>query len=447
MPALRVEDLYRLKGEVSRSLALAPDNWQARVTVHMGTCGISSGADGILAVIREELNASGKKDILVTTSGCAGICNREPLITVERLGEEAVKYADLTPETARRIFREHVVGGRVLPELAFVRGWEQPELKFEGTVSPEMAKIKPVFEMPFFGLQDLRVMRNRGLINADSIDEYIARDGYMGAAKALFQMTPKEVIQEIKASGLRGRGGAGFPTGIKWDFAAASKSDVKYMLCNADEGDPGAFMDRCVLESDPHAVIEGMIIGARAIGAHEGYIYCRAEYPLAVRTLNRAIDQANEYGLLGDDILGTGFCFHLEVYRGAGAFVCGEETALMTSIEGKRGTPRPRPPFSRRGGVVEKAHGAEQRGNPGQHRPDHPEGGPAICRRGGPAKPGHQGFRHYRGSGEHRPGGGAHGHSLGPHHLRHRRRDSQGKEIQGRPAGRALRGAAFRPCT
>ena len=200
-------------------------------------------------------------------------------------------------------------------------------------------------QLPFFGRQELRVMRNRGLIRAEKIDEAIARDGYFGAAKALLHMTPDAIIREVKDSGIRGRGGAGFPTGMKWDFAARSAGDVKYVLCNADEGDPGAFMDRCVLESDPHAVLEGMIIAARAIGAHQGYIYCRAEYPLAVKMLNLAIDQARQYGLLGKNILGTGFCFDIEVYRGAGAFVCGEETALMTSIEGRRGTPRPRPPF------------------------------------------------------------------------------------------------------
>ena len=212
-------------------------------------------------------------------------------------------------------------------------------------MSPENERFTSIRELPFFKMQQLRVMRNRGLIRAERMEEYIARDGYFAAAKALLQMQPDDIIQEVKSSGIRGRGGAGFPTGMKWEFAARSQSDVKYVLCNADEGDPGAFMDRCVLESDPHAVLEGMLIAARAIGAHQGYIYCRAEYPLAVKMLNLAIDQAKRAGLLGHDILGSGFDFDIEVYRGAGAFVCGEETALMTSIEGKRGTPRPRPPF------------------------------------------------------------------------------------------------------
>jgi NADH:ubiquinone oxidoreductase subunit F (NADH-binding)/NAD-dependent dihydropyrimidine dehydrogenase PreA subunit len=199
-----------------------------------------------------------------------------------------------------------------------------------------------------------RALRNKGLIDPESIDEYIGRDGYIGAAKALFDMTPQQIIEEMKLSGMRGRGGAGFPTGVKWDFASKSAGAVKYVLCNADEGDPGAFMDRSILEADPHAVLEGMIIAAKAIDAHKGYIYARTEYPLAIKRLGMAIDQAKEYGLLGDNILGSELCFDIEIYQGAGAFVCGEETALMRSIEGKRGMPRPRPPFPAHKGLWEK---------------------------------------------------------------------------------------------
>jgi NADH-quinone oxidoreductase subunit F/NAD(P)H dehydrogenase (quinone)/NADP-reducing hydrogenase subunit HndC len=208
-------------------------------------------------------------------------------------------------------------------------------------------------EVPFFAHQQYIVLRNKG-IDPEVIDEYIARDGYQAAAKALLQMEPEEIIGEMKTSGLRGRGGAGFPTGLKWEFAHKSKGETKYVLCNADEGDPGAFMDRSVLEADPHSVLEGMIIAAKAVGAHQGYIYCRAEYPLAIKRLNIAISQAKEYGLLGEDILGSGFDFDLEIYQGAGAFVCGEETALMHSIEGKRGMPRPRPPFPAQQGLWKK---------------------------------------------------------------------------------------------
>lgn len=208
-------------------------------------------------------------------------------------------------------------------------------------------------ELPFFKSQQLIVLSNKG-IDPEIIDEYIGRDGYKAASKAVLEMTSEEIVGEMKTSGLRGRGGGGFSTGMKWEFASKSPSDIKYVLCNADEGDPGAFMDRSVLEADPHAVLEGMIIAAKAIGAHQGYIYCRAEYPLAIKRLNIAISQAKEYGLLGKDILGSGFDLEIGIYQGAGAFVCGEETALMHSIEGKRGTPRPRPPFPAQQGLWKK---------------------------------------------------------------------------------------------
>ncbi len=345
MSQLNIEDLNRIKAEVLQSWQVDALRQRVRITVHMGTCGISSGADKVLNVLQAEIEACGKNDIAMTTSGCAGICNREPLVTIEIAGQEPLKYCEVDGEKARRIFEQHVIGGQPIAEWVFARGWEQTEKDFAGPSSPIANVSHHVRDIPFFGLQKPWVMRNRGLIQADKIEEYIARDGYAGAAKALFQMTPDDIIREVKTSGIRGRGGAGFPTGLKWEFAARSAGDMKFVLCNADEGDPGAFMDRCVLESDPHAVLEGMIIAARAIGSHQGFIYCRAEYPLAVRTLNTAIDHAREMGLLGQDILGSGFSFDVEVYRGAGAFVCGEETALMTSIEGKRGTPRPRPPF------------------------------------------------------------------------------------------------------
>ncbi|MEW6680901.1 MAG: NADH-quinone oxidoreductase subunit NuoF, partial [bacterium] len=220
---------------------------------------------------------------------------------------------------------------------------------------PEEKRPIPLLsEIPFFKHQVLRTLRNRGMIDPENINEYIARDGYLGMAKALLEMTPEQIIEEVKKSGLRGRGGAGFPTGLKWEFCRNAKGDIKYIICNGDEGDPGAFMDRSVLEADPHAVLEGMVIGAKAIGSHKGYIYCRAEYPLAIKRLYIAIDQAKEMGLLGEDILGSGFSFDIEIYQGAGAFVCGEETALMTSIEGKRGMPRPRPPFPAHKGLWRK---------------------------------------------------------------------------------------------
>ncbi|MBF0398084.1 MAG: NADH-quinone oxidoreductase subunit NuoF [Desulfobacterales bacterium] len=220
---------------------------------------------------------------------------------------------------------------------------------------PGTNKIIPAQkDIPFFSNQMPLVLRNKGILNPESIDEYIAKDGYLATAKALFEMTPEIITDQVKLSGLRGRGGAGFSTGMKWEFARKSTGDMKYVLCNADEGDPGAFMDRSILEADPHAVLEGMIIAAKAINSHNGYIYCRTEYPLAIHRLEVAISQAKSYGLIGKNILGSGFDFELEIYQGAGAFVCGEETALMRSIEGKRGMPRPRPPFPAHKGLWEK---------------------------------------------------------------------------------------------
>ncbi len=275
---------------------------------------------------------------IVVETGCNGFCAQGPVMNVFPGG---IFYQFMKPEDAEEIIEEHVLRGQPVKRLMY----HEPET---GQALPYLKDI------PFFAMQEPRVLRNRGLIAAEKIEEYIGTGGYEATSKALTQMAPQEIIGQVKESGLRGRGGAGFPTGLKWEFAARSEGDVKFVLCNADEGDPGAFMDRSVLEADPHAVIEGMIIAAKAIGAHQGYIYCRAEYPLAVKRLNIAIEQAREYGLLGQDILESGFDFDLEVYQGAGAFVCGEETALMNSIEGKRGMPRPRPPFPALSGLWQR---------------------------------------------------------------------------------------------
>jgi NADH:ubiquinone oxidoreductase subunit F (NADH-binding)/(2Fe-2S) ferredoxin len=270
-----------------------------------------------------------QEKVLIIETGCNGFCAQGPIMVVYPGG---IFYQYLKPEDAGEIIEQHIL-----------QGYPVERLMYRDQASDKVIPFRK--DIPFFSLQESRVLRNRGLIAAESIEEYIGTGGYAAASKVLIQMSPSEIVAEVKESGLRGRGGAGFPTGLKWEFAARARGDVKYILCNADEGDPGAFMDRSVLEADPHAVLEGMIIAAKAIGAHQGYIYCRAEYPLAVKRLAIAIDQARQYGLLGRDVLGSGFDFDLEIYRGAGAFVCGEETALMTSIEGKRGMPRPRPPF------------------------------------------------------------------------------------------------------
>jgi NADH-quinone oxidoreductase subunit F len=308
--------------------------------IHMmmcfGTACLASGAEDVKNALVEQLQLHGMRDeVSVIETGCNGFCAGGPLLVVYPGG---VFYTKISPEDTVEIVKEHVVKGRPVERLMYQHPTTQ-------------ARIPLFKDIPFFARQNLRVLRNKGRIAAESIDEYIARDGYQAIAKALAEMTPEGIIEEIKKSGLRGRGGAGFPTGLKWEFCAKTRGSKKYILCNADEGDPGAFMDRSIIESDPHAVLEGMMLGARAIGAHEGYIYCRAEYPLALERLAVAINACREYGLLGANILGSDFSFDIMIAKGSGAFVCGEETALMTSIEGKRGEPRPRPPFPAQKGL------------------------------------------------------------------------------------------------
>jgi len=311
----------------------------ANLLICAGTGCVACGALKVKAALEEEIKKHNLQDeIKIVLTGCNGFCAKGPLMIVY---PDGIFYQILTPQNIPLLVEEHLLKGQPVKDLMY-------------TPPGEKEPIPLMNDIPFFSHQVLLALRNRGLIDAESIDEYIARDGYLGVAKALFEMTPKEIIQTVKDSGLRGRGGAGFPTGLKWEFCAKAKGDIKYILCNGDEGDPGAFMDRSILEADPHAVLEGMIIGAKAIGAHKGYIYVRAEYPLAVERLGIAIDQATKYGLLGKDILGSGFDFEIEIYQGAGAFVCGEETALMISIEGRRGMPRPRPPFPAHKGLWQK---------------------------------------------------------------------------------------------
>lgn len=270
-----------------------------------------------------------ENEVIVERTGCFGLCALGPVVIVY---PEAAFYSMVKPEDVEEIVKEHLIKGRVVKRLLY-------------TESIEGDTIKSIDEVGFYKKQVRVALRNCGVIDPENIDEYIAFDGYKAMEKVLTGMSREEVIDTIKRSGLRGRGGGGFPTGMKWQFAYNSDADKKYVLCNADEGDPGAFMDRSVLEGDPHSVIEAMAIAAYAVGSDQGYVYCRAEYPIAVKRLNIAINQAKEYGLLGKNIMGTDFSFDLEVRLGAGAFVCGEETALIASIEGQRGMPRPRPPF------------------------------------------------------------------------------------------------------
>lgn len=309
-----------------------------KIIVGMGTCGLSAGAQEVYNRL-EEMQKKHNDTFELSRTGCIGMCYVEPLVEV-RDDESRIIYGEVKPEFVERIVREHVVADKVLEENVTIR------------ITPEGSFTGP--ESEFQSLQERIVLRNCGTINPEDIEEFEATGGYTGVRKALLDMTPEDIIEEIKKSGLRGRGGAGFPTGLKWSFAAGYDSDIKYVVCNADEGDPGAFMDRSVLEGDPHSVLEGMIICAKAIGASLGYIYCRAEYPLAIQRLNIAIAAAQEKGYLGENILGSGFEFFIKIKQGAGAFVCGEETALFASIEGSRGMPRIRPPFPAEKGLWQK---------------------------------------------------------------------------------------------
>ncbi|MBW2038515.1 MAG: 4Fe-4S binding protein [Deltaproteobacteria bacterium] len=335
------EDLRRLREEGLKRIY--PD--QAKVTVEMATCGISAGANRVYEAIKEGIEKE-KLSIILAKAGCLGFCQREPLVDVWRPGFPRIIYKEMTPEKGVELISE-IVNGGLKKEWAFCR-MEEDELLLEDEVRRYQLKggiedreAIPLYQEVGFYKKQLKIaLRNCGYIDPDSIEEYIARGGYFILYKVLHEMRPEEVIEEVKRSGLRGRGGAGFPTGRKWESCRGAKGDKRYVVCNADEGDPGAYMDRSVLEGDPHSVLEGMIIGAYAIGAHEGYVYVRNEYPLAVKNIGIAIKQAEEMGLLGEDILGSGFDFTIKINRGGGAFVAGESTALMASIEGYVAEPR-----------------------------------------------------------------------------------------------------------
>ncbi len=313
--------------------------WQAleqsdkpRLLIGAATCGRSAGALTIIDAVNKALNQL-NIEAKVIQVGCIGLCYAEPLLDIIKPGRPRISYRNLTPEIVPELIEDYLIKDNPRPDLALGYFGDG---KIEG--------IPNFFTLPVLKPQVRVILRNCGFIDPENINHYIARGGYKGLVKAL-SLEPDAIIEEIKKSGLRGRGGAGFPTWMKWNFCRRAPGKEKYIICNADEGDPGAFMNRSLLEGDPHSVLEGMVIGAYAIGANQGYIYCRAEYPLALERLNIALRQMEEYGLIGDNILGSGFNFHIKIKEGAGAFVCGEETALMASIEGKRGMPRSRPPF------------------------------------------------------------------------------------------------------
>ena len=301
-----------------------------RVVVGQGSCGVATGARKTAAEFEKQIAAKGL-DIPVQVTGCVGTCYLEPIVDVYDDNEELTRYVKVQPDKVEAIVEGHLAGGKPVAEQA---------------ISEE--------DKQFVEKQQRVVLRNCGVINPEDIEEYLAVDGYKAIEKVLKEMKPEEVIEEIKVSGLRGRGGAGFPTWFKWNAAKENKGDQKYLVCNADEGDPGAFMDRSVLEGDPHSLLEGMIIGGYAMGATEGVIYCRAEYPLAIKRLEIAMEQAREKGFLGKNIFGSGFDFDIRIKAGAGAFVCGEETALIASLEGERGMPRLKPPFPAAKGYWQK---------------------------------------------------------------------------------------------
>ncbi len=323
-------------------------NWKSLISsitpvIYLGaaTCGRAAGIEAVAKEIRKTSKKLGLRIKLVEV-GCIGPCYLEPLIYIQKNECPTICYSRVAPKMIKQLLEDYLLNDNPRPDIAL------------GTLGDgKIDNIPKLFDHPMLKYQTRLVLRNCGIIDAGEIDHYIAHDGYMGIQKVL-KMSPDDVIDEIKTSGIRGRGGAGFPTWKKWEICRSVKSDDKYLICNADEGDPGAFMNRSLLEGDPHAVLEGLLIGAYAIGANHGYIYIRAEYPLAIKRLERAISQMKSYNLLGNNILGTSFSFDIKIKKGAGAFVCGEETALIASIMGKRGMPMPRPPFPAISGVWEK---------------------------------------------------------------------------------------------
>ena len=320
-------ELEAIKNQNIDKIVMSEANGKTRIVVGMATCGIAAGATPIYDALEKMIKDNGLEDkVIISPTGCVGICQYEPVFEIFDADGSRATYIQMNPEKALTVFNSHILEGNVFVDYT-------------------LDKVKSIENSNLYAKQRRVALRNCGIINPVLIEEYIARDGYKALNKVLYDMTPEDVVTCMTDSGLRGRGGGGFPTGRKWQFAAASVSDKKYVCCNADEGDPGAFMDRSVLEGDPHALIEAMTIAAYAIGSDEGYIYVRAEYPIAIERLEIAIAQAHEYGLLGNNIFGKDFNFDLKLRLGAGAFVCGEETALITSIEGNRGEPRPRPPY------------------------------------------------------------------------------------------------------
>jgi len=333
-----IEEIEQIRNRTYQEIALRTntkeDTREKHILICHGTGCTSSKSPEILKEFRRILEEKNIENVKVVMTGCFGLCAKGLIVIIR---PEDIFYAMVKPEDCLEIVESHIEKGEIVERLL--------------CQDVDGAKVKTLDELTFYKKQKRIVLKNCGVINPEVIDEYIAYDGYKALGKVLNEMTPDDVIKEINASGLRGRGGAGFPTGKKWELTKQEQDNQKYVVCNADEGDPGAFMDRSILEGDPHTILEAMTIAGYAIGANKGYIYVRAEYPIAVQRLRIAINQAKEYGLLGEDILGSGYCFDIEIRLGAGAFVCGEETALLESIEGRRGQPRVKPPFPAQKGL------------------------------------------------------------------------------------------------
>lgn len=333
-----LDEIRKIREEKRRELDLrvntSADTREKHILICHGTGCTSSKSPKILENFRKILEEKNIQNVRVIMTGCFGLCAKGPIVIIR---PEDTFYSNVTPEDCEEIINTHIIEGKTVDRLLC----KDIDGKY----------VNSLDELTFYKKQNRIALKNCGVINPEEIDEYIAFDGYKALEKVLFEMTPDEVIEELKKSGLRGRGGAGFPTGKKWEITKGYQADQKYVVCNADEGDPGAFMDRSILEGDPHSVLESMMIAGFAIGANKGYIYVRAEYPIAVERFQKAIDQARDYGILGKNIFGTDFEMDIEIRLGAGAFVCGEETALLESIEGKRGQPRVKPPFPAESGL------------------------------------------------------------------------------------------------
>ena len=331
-------EISAIRDNMQSQMGVNTKDEKTRVVVGMATCGIAAGATPVYNAIEEGIKSKGLDNVELKQVGCIGLCMYEPIMEITSPEFGRVTYVKMNAEKAQEVVEKHLIGGEIVKDYLID------------------SDVQSLADTEFYSRQKRVALKNCGIINPESIDEYIAYDGYQALGKVLNEMKPEDVIQTMLDSGLRGRGGAGFPTGMKWKLARTivPDADQKYVCCNADEGDPGAFMDRAVLEGDPHAILEAMAIAGYAIGASQGYIYVRAEYPVAVKRLKIAIEQAKEYGILGKNIYGTDFDFDIGIRLGAGAFVCGEETALMTSIEGKRGEPHPRPPFPAEKGLFDK---------------------------------------------------------------------------------------------